>query len=248
MKNLICVSTGAVYKISEDMNKKIELLKEFSPDGIELCFADSQYLIDFKITKENLTYLCTLKYVSIHAPWLGVRYGNNERTLAVLKSINNLYCEIDARNVVFHADFIDNFSVFENYDFTISIENNEWKYPFHLISEIELLLKNNKKFKFTFDFAHALTVSVEDIPVYVEKFKEKLIQVHFAYFDKELPDHWFSHKYDSEEIRKLSKYLKVLDVPIVLECVANDESEVSLIGKELKYVRNIFTGFPPTRE
>jgi len=122
------------------------------PDGIELCFADSQYLIDFKITEENLAYLRTLKYVSIHAPWLGIRYGDNERTFIVFQKINNLYHEAGAKNVVFHADFIDSFGAFENCDFTVSIENNDWKYPFHLVSEIELLLKDNNKFKFIIIF------------------------------------------------------------------------------------------------
>jgi hypothetical protein len=239
MDNPICISTGAVYKLTEDMNEKIGLVKEFSPDGIELCFADARYLIDFQISKENLSYLCGLKSVSIHAPWLGIRYSENPRCQDVLKAIKDLYYLINARNVVFHADFVGDFDVFRNCDFIYSIENNDWRHPFNTVSEIGVLLSENERIKFTFDFAHALSVLPASVPNFINHFKDKIIQVHLSYHGRELSGHWFLHKYDSEEMRNLIKQLKILDVSIVLECVANDENELSLIQNEIEYVREV---------
>jgi len=241
MNNLICISTGADYKMSEDMNRKIELLKEFCADGIELCFADSQALIDFKITDENLYYLKSLKWVSIHAPWIGIRYGRNQRTDEVVKSMRYLSDLIDAKNVVFHGNFADDFSFFLNCDFTYSIENSDWRYSFHTVLEMEKLLAESDNYKFTFDFAHALTVNSSDVSVYMSRLKDRMIQVHLSYLDKQLPDHWFLHKHDSVEMRNLLSPLKDLDVPIVLECVAANESELPMIKDEIEYVREVFS-------
>jgi hypothetical protein len=240
MNNLICISTGAVYKFSEDMNEKIKMLRGFSPVGIEICFADSQHLIDFKISEENLSYLKSLKWVSIHAPWLGVRYGRNRRTDEVVKSMRYLSDLINAKNVVFHGNFADDFSFFKNCDFVYSIENSDWRYFFHTVSEMKELFANNDDYKFTFDFAHALTVDPLDAHIYIEKFKDRLIQIHFSYLSRELSDHWFLHKHDNKEMQELLECLKPLSVPIVLECVATDESELSLIKKEMEYAREIF--------
>jgi len=57
MKNPICISTGSVYKLSKDMNEKIGMLKNFSIDGIELCFICPENLLNFVINQENLRYL-----------------------------------------------------------------------------------------------------------------------------------------------------------------------------------------------
>lgn len=242
MNNPICISTGAVYKFSEDMNEEIQMLEKFSPDGVELCFADSQHLLDFKITEGNLSYLRELKAVSIHAPWIGIRYGKNQRSEDVLKAIGDLYCFVNARNVVFHADFIDDFGIFENYKPDCSIENNDWKHPFaNTVLETEFLLAENKNIKFTFDFAHVLTMNSSDAPVYVEKFNDRIIQIHFSYHGRELSDHWFLHKHDSKEMQELLECLKPLNVPVILECVAADKNELPLIKKEMEYVREIFS-------
>jgi len=86
MKNPLCISTGFVYKISGDMNEKIRLLRQFSADGIELNFAFSRDLINFRITPDNLEYLKD-KRVTIHAPWKDITYGNNPNCITTLDLI-----------------------------------------------------------------------------------------------------------------------------------------------------------------
>ncbi len=243
MKNPICISTGLVYLLTNDKNKIIEIIREFSPDGIELSFADPQYIFDFSITKENLEYLQSLKFNSIHGPWKNIEYGDNHKCKDVLKSIEDLYKKIGARNVNFHlfdVNKAEDTKVFNKYNFNFSVENDDFRNPgLNTVEKIDKVLRANEKLKFTFDFAHALVASPQEIPVFINRFRDKLAQVHLSYLTKEMKDHWFLHKYDSKEMRDLLNYLKSTNVPIVLECVASNWEEISLVKKEIEYIKAI---------
>lgn len=240
MKNPICISTGFVYRLTNDRNEMIKMIREFSPQGIELSFAYPQYLFDFKISPENLEYLKTLDFVSIHSPWKEITYGNNQKSRDVLEAIEKLYKQIGARNVVFHKEQVEDLQVITSYNFAASIENGDYREDAgNSVEKIENILKSNPKLKFTFDFAHAVTVSFDDIPLYIDKFKDRLIEVHLAMLNKNLKDHWFLHKYDNQQLRDLLNYFKNINCPLVLECVAADEKETQLMKEEIKYLKNI---------
>lgn len=241
MENPICISTGFLYRLTNDRNEMINKIREFLPYGIELSFAYPQYLFDFVINKENLDYLQSLKFNSIHAPWQEITYGDNQESKNVLEVIEKLYKQISAKNVVFHKEQIENINIITNYTFTASIENGDWKESAgNSVEKIEEILKGNQNLKFTFDFAHAITVSSNDVPLYVNKFKDKLIEIHLAMLNRNLKDHWFLHKYDSQEMRDLLNHLKdIINTPIVLECVASNNGEVQLIKKEIEYIKRV---------
>ena len=241
MQNPICISTGFLYKLFDDKNEIIERIKEFSPEGIELCIANSDYLLNFKISDNNLRYLRNLKFISIHAPWQAITYGNNQKSKDVLITIEKLYKQIGARNVVFsNKELVTDFNSITSYDFIASIENDDWRKPSaNTPKEIRKILSENQNLKFTFDFAHALTVSSIDIPLYINKFKDKLIEIHLAFLNRKFKDHWFLHKYDSKKIRILLNHLKNTNVPICLECVALDQNEIQLIRREIEYIKMI---------
>ena len=240
MQNPICISTGFLYRLTNDRNTMISRIRKFSPEGIELSFAYPQYLFDFIINKENLDYLQSLKFNSIHVPWKEITYGNNQESKNVLEFIEKLYKQINAKNVVFHKEQIEEIQIVTNYDFTASIENGDWKeLAGNSVEKIEEILKGNPKLKFTFDFAHALTISSNDVSLYVNKFKDELIEIHLSMLNKNLKDHWFLHKYDSQEMRNLLNHLKNINTPIVLECVASNNGQVQLIKKEIEYIKGI---------
>lgn len=240
MENPICISTGFLYRLTNNRNEMIKRIREFSPYGIELSFAYPQYLFDFVVNKENLDYLQSLKFNSIHVPWKEITYGNNQEAKNVLEAIEKLYKQINAKNVVFHKNQIEDIQIITNYDFTVSIENGDWReLAGNNVEKIQEALKENPKLKFTFDFAHALTVSSNDIPLYIDKFKDKIIEIHLAMLNEDLKDHWFLHKYDNQEMRNLLNHLKNIKVPIILECVASNNDEVQLIKKEIEYIKEI---------
>ncbi len=238
MKNPICISTGCVYKIfGNRYNERIEALRKFSPVGLELSFFYPKYLLDFEISKDNLEYLQTLKFNSIHAPVLDIVYGDNKKCKETLKKITELYKQINARNVVFHKDLIKDYSVITGYDFVASIENDDWNNPKNTIEDTRNVLDNNREFKLTFDFAHAIVTS-SDISEYINYFKDRIAEIHISVIpSKELGIHAFLYKHDSREIRRLMKFLKAVSVPLVLECEVPNANEIELIEKEMQLLK-----------
>jgi len=241
MKNPICISSGFLHRITDDINERIDKIIEFSLDGIGLHITESQYLSNSEeVNKENLSYLQSLNFNSIHAPAGEFSYGSNEKSEKTLQAIEKMYKKINARNVVFHREQIGDINVFNNYDFIASIENGDWrrmgaKTP----NQIGEILKKSPNLKFTLDFAHALSVSPDDIPKYINKFGDKLIEIHLSIIEPKTKEHWFIHKFDSKEIRNLLKCLKKTSVHIVLECVAFNKNEICLIKEEIKYIKSI---------
>ncbi len=240
MNNPICISTGTLYKVSQDKNEMIERLREFSPDGIEISFSRPDSLSAFKISDRSLEYLRGLRLNSIHSPWEDVIYGHGGESRRVLREIKVLYTQIGARNVVFHKGILDNLKVLEEYDFTASVENDDWRKSANKTPEqLERILGTNPYLRFTFDFAHALTTSPDDIPRYIERFNGKLIEVHMSRSARDAESHSFLHREDSEKMRYLLAHLKKTNAPFVLECVVPTLDEVHLLGKEMEYLRSL---------
>jgi sugar phosphate isomerase/epimerase len=238
MENPITISTGLVYKLTNDRNEMIQKLREFSPDGIELSFAHPQFLFDFTINEENLKYLRTLKFNSIHAPWKNIIYEDSSVCRKVLEKIYELYVKINARNVVFHKGPEDDFKILRDFNFISSVENDDWRKGLNTPLQIDQELIANPNLKLTFDFAHALTVSSRDIPTYFTGFKDSIIQVHIAMLNRLMQDHYFLHKHDSSGLRRLIGMIPK-NIPLVLECVAPNEDEVALVKEEINYIRSI---------
>lgn len=239
MQNLISISTGFLYKFMEDRNEMIKTISRFSPEGIEISFAHPNDLINFKLSESALNYLKSLNYVTIHAPWKEISYDTNQESKEVLRLIKKLYDKIQAKYVIFHINEIKNPDILKDIGVNFSIENMDWKQKPNNPDEIEEFLIKNKDSGFTFDFAHALTVSNDDISQYIHRLKGNLNQIHLSYKDRKLKDHWFLHKFDSPSLRESLTLLKSVSVPFVFECVASDSSEIPLIKKEIEYIKSI---------
>jgi hypothetical protein len=48
MKNEVAISTGLVYKLTSDMNQKIELLRQLHPAGIDFVSRSQTIFLVFK--------------------------------------------------------------------------------------------------------------------------------------------------------------------------------------------------------
>jgi len=241
MKNPICLSTGCLHKVSKDRNERIKILSKFHPDGIEISFSNKEYLLNFELTKKNLNYLKTLKFKSIHAPWKDGGYRNDKESKEILDKTLKLYRKIDARNVVFHKDSIEDYDFVANYDFVSSLENDDWQKSNNGIDYFKNLLNENEKFKITFDLAHAISTET-DIADFINYFKERIIEIHFSIIIKDLSGkyspHTFLHQNDSKKIRELLKPLKKIFVPLVFESFILSMNDLDFIKKEMKYVKN----------
>jgi len=238
MKAPISISTGLVYRLTEDFNERIDMLKKFQPDGVEINFAHPQYVLDFKLSPTNEKFLKSLKFVTIHAPWREISWGKDDLSLAVLKALNELYLKIGAKNINFHVPITD-FNQLTKYDFQASIENDDYKAatPAKSVDELDDILKNNDKLKFVFDFAHALTVYPEEIPRFLSELGDKICAIHISYLDKKMKDHGFLSQQNDRKLDELTKLVVASGKPLIIESVASNKTEVELVRQELKFLR-----------
>jgi len=241
MSHLICLSTGLVYKLENDRNKMIEMLKTFEPDGIEINFAQPDFLFDFKISSKNIKYLNSLKFVSIHLPWAGVSYDSNYLTNKIFDKIIALTKKIKIHNLVVHPLEIEDFSIFSNLKLPVSIENEDPKWPsFSLPKDFINIFNENRKLHFNFDFAHAGLVSDKNISDFIKAYRNRIIEIHLSGLSKGNKDHWFLKPHDSASNRSLIKKLKLLkNTNIVLECVARDFEDLKKTNTEIEYIREL---------
>lgn len=239
MTDIVCLATGNLYKIYKDRNKILPKLLEFSPDGFEINFGYPKYIYSFSPSKVEIAKLRKLKFVSIHAPCLDIKWGNNLESQKALRAIEKIYQKVGAKNVVFHENVGDDLNVTKKYNFSVSIENDDRRKKHNSPQKIVQALKKYPHMGFTFDFAHAMTVSPDDTLEYIKRFKNKIIEIHLAWLGKRIADHRFLHKHDGAKIRKLLKLIKTLNVPLVLECAVANKKQINFIKKEIKYLKNL---------
>ncbi len=241
MNNLISISTGLIYKFTTNRDKMVKILKEFAPDGIEFVLAEPEYIESFSIQQENLAYLDTLARVTIHAPWIGMNYAENNKAYTTLSGLDQLAKMINAKNVTFDCAEIEDFTVLGKYDFQASIENDDWRKPINTPRQISNILEQNPNLFFTFDLAHALTLDHKLIPQYLDLFKDQISQIHLSYFNRQMSSHGFFCELSKSEQQKIIPYLKLItdNIPIVIECVANNLNEINLVKKEIVFLRSI---------
>lgn len=77
----ISISTGCCFDLKLNRLESIHFLETYKNqiDGIELMFASPKYF-EFILDKKSLDFLKSLKFVSIHMPFLDIIYDNNKET------------------------------------------------------------------------------------------------------------------------------------------------------------------------
>jgi hypothetical protein len=241
MSHLICLSTGLVYKLENDRNKMIEMLKVYELDGIEINFPFPDYLLDYVPTNKNIKYLNSLKFVSIHLPWANIGYGPNAEAKRIVTKIRQLSKRIRINNLVIHPLQIEDFQFLNKFKLNVSIENEDPKMPkFFIPEDFKQIFDKYSKLYFNFDFAHARLVSKKNVSDFIESYQDKIIEIHLSSLKKGDNDHWFLKPSDSEKNRAQIKKLKqIKNAAIVFECVARDHKDLEKTSEEIKYIREL---------
>lgn len=86
-------------------------------------------MLSFDPTDELVQYLRSLKRVTIHAPWIGIQYGDNALCREVLEKIRRLYELFGAQAVVVHSGWTEDYHLFRSYGFQVLVENEDYKFP-----------------------------------------------------------------------------------------------------------------------
>ncbi len=198
------------------------------------------------ISEENVRYLNSLSYVSIHAPFIDdsrneVSYGSNELTRELLLILSDVYRRIGAKSIVFHPTQIADFSVFSGCDMNICLENldeEEGRPKEAILDSI-----SNEKYRLVLDAAHALASGVGFLDELVDRYGQRVQHVH-------LSDRRFNPSKNRvgnhqqllfcEDMDKF-KRLKDIDCPIIIEVSIKDKiGDIVNLEKEISFVKKYF--------
>lgn len=237
MNNPISISTGLVYRFISDNNDKVQKISCFKPDGVEVVLNSPESLFEFNPSKENANYLRSLKFTTIHAPACqGTIYRNNDKSKKILRKLSELNKLLNPKNITFHIEHIQDYKIFDDCDFIISIENSDHRKPIgQAPKEMERVLIKNPNLFFTFDLAHAMAVDPSYVKDFIQ-FKDRIKEIHVSVCQMDLKEHHFifcNPDYNME------KYLSLLpsNVPLVTESVAVEENQIDWIKKEIKHLK-----------
>lgn len=211
-------SIGSLHNFIETKNRDdyITHLRQTNLyfNAIELIFG----LETFQLTKENIDWINSLDYTSLH----------------VVPFVNHaLDFEID--NYIYHSNWITN-NLF--YKENTLIENPEIKESEYYFDQL------TNDFNICCDISHALAFGMDYLKEFVIKYHDKIRQFHLSDFDSKhhVPFHFNTAYYTVDRLFRIKEILDkydLLKLPFIIEC--NFENELDLI-KEFNYVKRVLWG------
>ncbi|HLC89780.1 MAG TPA: hypothetical protein VJG65_02345, partial [Patescibacteria group bacterium] len=181
--------------------------------------------------------LNSFEYISIHAPTFEIKYGFNQKSRIVLKSIAAIYKKIKFNLVIFHPDTISNLEVFSNFDFPVGIENMDNRKNFGQNPSDLKKFFSRKKFKFVLDLQHIHTndPTMDLTDDFLAVYKKRLAQIHLSGYD---PVNLHHPLYLTKQKNIIQKAVG-LNVPIIIESSFNPKNNLSnQIRQEFRYVKS----------
>ncbi len=115
--------TGCLYRTSFSMLECLNLYSSIGSDAVELSLAGAKDLDTFVATAEIKKALSKFRYVSIHAPFMGISYGRNEDSEQAISRLAQICRDTNAKCIVVHPDNVEDFSVLEESGLPFAIEN-----------------------------------------------------------------------------------------------------------------------------
>ena len=239
MKKIYSFATGNVRTWNNVKNRNVLLkyTRKLDINGIELTFSSKEELYAFKLSDQNKSWLKSLDYVTIHAPFkLVSKADNKEEIIKQLNIISELYNNINAKNVIIHPNQLPELRIIKNYDFVVSTENLPKKR--HItVEDLKVIFNKYRGIKLCIDISHAYLWSKYETNKLVEAFHDKISQIHFS---------GTYRKKDHQSLRKVTKEflfsiqtIKELDIPIVIEGDIKEKSLKS-VRKEIKCIKRFF--------
>jgi hypothetical protein len=123
MPRIICLALGCIWRWdrSKNRDKLISYMRRFDIDGIEITLSCKEEVYDLKLSKRNIEWLKSLKYVSIHAPFALVRRAkDNNEIIKQLDKISSIYKKINAKNVIIHPTDLPDPEILNRYNIKFS--------------------------------------------------------------------------------------------------------------------------------
>jgi hypothetical protein len=236
----IIFSTGNLYLVCNNIYDKIENSLKLDVDGVELLFANSKDLINFKLKKDHKKKLRKLKFNTIHVPFFRenketqMYFWNDNYSKKVIKKIYLIAKEIDAVNINFHAHQVKNPKVLKGlHGMHCTFENMTQGIGFGL-NDYKNLFKDNPKFDMLLDTSHGIrTGLLKDL---VKTFKKRIKFIHLSGATGPKDDHYLLYNFKHKNKKQL-EIVKKLKCPIIIEGGRKKGLTVKDFQKEVAYIR-----------
>lgn len=223
---------------TRNRNDLIDYARDLDIDGIEITFGRKKFLFEFKLSRKNKKWLEGLKHITIHAPWNILSESKNEAELIEqLDIIKKLYNEVNAQNLIIHPHNLPEPEILKRYSFFVSTENMPIKHRIDL-NKMAGIIKKYPKIGLCLDVNHAYRWGKNETKKYVERFRDKITQIHLSGTYKN-QEHKSLRIVTKDFMKSISSVIEKLDVPVIIE-VDFTKKDIKFVKEEIKYIREIF--------
>ena len=239
IKKIISFALGNIWRWSESKNRAdlIQYARNLGVDGVEITFSSKEELYSFKLSEEDVKWLKSLEYVTIHAPFkLKSKSKDEQEIIKQCEIILKLYQQINAKNVIIHPLDLPSPELLAKFPFKVSTENLTKKKNV-TITDLQKIFQKYPKIGLCIDVAHAYLWSKDETQKLIDAFGDRITQFHLSGTYK---------KRDHQSLRKVTKNfissiepIKRLNVPIVIEedfLIKN----LNYLHEEVKYIKRMF--------
>lgn len=228
---LLGFSSGTAYKnIPSTSEEIVDACLEIGCNAIEIFAANNKELL---MLKENIDKikkkLGNFDYVSLHSPCGKLSYKNNEKTYDILQVLQEAYDKFNCKSLVVHPNNVKEWSVFDDFSFTIAIENLSNDVPFFNVDQLNRLFIKHPKFKMVLDVSHAYKndPNFKLTKELINNFSDRIVHIH-------LSGHEIMHEplFKTKQIKIIKNIPK--NLPIILE---GDCQTIENMKREYLYVK-----------
>ena len=184
---LLGFSTGVMHKIYPSTSKEIiDVCLKLGCNAIELNVASAE---ETKKLEENIEkigkVLSGFKYVSLHSPGIKFTFKNDESTKKILDIFQQAYNEFNCQCLVVHPHLVEDWRIFNKYNFKIAVENMSDNVSFSHPENLKPVFENNPDFRMVLDVNHSYKThkSSKLTNELSLNFKDKIIEVHLSGYD-----------------------------------------------------------------
>lgn len=242
LKRIYSFALGNIWRWSSSTNRNglFRFIKHLNISGVEITFSSEKELHDFNLSKENISWLRTLSYVTIHAPFTLFASKNHEKIVQHLKAISALYHRIDAKNVIVHPGPLEDMALLGRFAFNVSVENMPPKDRFD-IAALKRILDEFQEYSLCLDVSHAYLWSKFETGNLIEAFGPRISQVHLSGTYRRKCHQ--SLKCVTKTFLDSICPVSLLEAPLVIEGDIKEKSFRTL-SEEVAFIQNYFGDTP----
>lgn len=168
-------------------------------------------------------------YHSLHAPVIDFIYRDDEVTHSLLSRIEKLHEKYNFDLIVFHPNIVEDFNIFQKYNFPLAFENMDSRKT--IATDVEGMKKIFALVdaKMVLDLNHCYTVdpSMNLAREFYENFKDRISEIHLSGFET-----FHDPLYKTEQL-EIIQAIPDKNLPIIIEAGQNSVEDIK---NEFNYI------------